>query len=704
MFLLSQKIFNVNDVDLLLDDFEFIKTNKKIKYCNIPFSFDIETSSFYYKGEKCAIMYAFVFGINGKCIIGRTYDELLFILDRINKKYMLDENKRIVVYVHNLAYEFQFIRKWIEWIKIFAIEERKPIYAISNLGIEFRCSYILSGYSLEKVGENLLKYKVSKMVGDLDYSLIRHSKTKLTLKELGYILNDGLIVMAYIQEEIEYNGDITKIPLTKTGYVRNYVRNCCLFETKSHKKGYAKFKEYRKLMRCLQITSVDEYKQLKRAFMGGFTHANAIWSNKIIKNVHSYDETSAYPFAMVSEKYPMGRAELVQLKNKEDFIYNLNNYCCLFDITFYNLQSTTSIEHPLPLSKCFKTSNYEIDNGRVVNADVVSTTITEQDFFIYIKFYSYTKIEISNFRRYKKDYLPTNFVKAILKLYSDKTKLKGVSGKEIEYLKSKEQINSCYGMCVTDICRDDICYDGLLWSKQSNDIAETLNRYNKSIRRFISYNWGIWVTAYARRNLFTAIYELKEDYCYSDTDSVKFVNYEKHKKYFETYNKNVLKKLENAMKYHNIDIELCKPKTIKGDEKILGVWDFDGYYKYFKTLGAKRYMYVDDNNEIHLTLSGVNKKNAIPFLKHKYNDNISILNNFKDELYIPSEYMCDGVTKSATGKQTHTYIDDEISGYITDYLGVKCYFKEKSCIHLEGCDYELSLSTEYVEYLLGLLI
>ena len=47
--------------------------------------------------------------------------------------------------------------------------------------------------------------------------------------------------------------------------------------------------------------------------------------------------------------------------------------------------------------------------------------------------YKWEKIRIYNFRRYKKDYLPTDFVKAILKLYRDKTTLKDVTGKEIQY-------------------------------------------------------------------------------------------------------------------------------------------------------------------------------------------------------------------------------------------------------------------------------
>lgn len=92
---------------------------------------------------------------------------------------------------------------------------RKPIYGITKTGLEFRCSYLLSGYSLAKLGEQLHKYKCEKLVGDLDYSLLRHSKTPLTQKEIGYCLNDIKVVMCYIQELIERYKGITKLPITK---------------------------------------------------------------------------------------------------------------------------------------------------------------------------------------------------------------------------------------------------------------------------------------------------------------------------------------------------------------------------------------------------------------------------------------------------------------------------------------------------------
>ena len=696
MFTIDYKIYK--SIDELLDsNIPFIKNNRKIQYANIPCTIDIETSSFYENGEKRGVMYAFVIGVNGKTYIGRTYRELWDSLDRISKFYDLNEQRRMLFYVHNLSFEFQFFRKWRNWLKVFSTEERNPLYALDDMGIELRCSYQLSGYSLENVGKNLLKYPVEKMVGDLDYKLIRNSLTPLTNKEIGYIRNDGLVVMAYIQEEIEnHHNNITLLPLTKTGKVRSYVRKQCLYKGK-HDKNRFKYIKYHNMMKALPLCSINEYEQLKRAFSGGFTHANGYYVGKIIKNVNSFDFTSSYPAVMVSEMFPMGKGELINIRTKKDFEHNLKCYCCMFDVLFININAKIIYEHPISISKCFHKLNFATDNGRLVCADEIALTITEQDFAIIKHFYTWDKMRIKNFRRYRKNYLPHDFVKSVLDLYEKKTVLKGVEESVIEYNQSKEMLNSCYGMCVTDIIREEIDYTNDMWGKIPASPEEDLRKYNDRKNRFLCYQWGVWVTAYARRNLFSAIYELKDDYIYSDTDSVKFIHLEKHKQYFERYNALIKRKLINAMDFHGFDISRIQPKTITGKIKLLGAWDDETpeneqyTYRMFKTLGAKRYM-VKTNKGYSLTVSGVNKKTAIPYLYEKYGEHI--MDEFRDGLVIPPQY---------TGKNIHTYIDEETTGVIIDYMGNKCDYYEKSSIHLEESGYELSLSREFIDYLLNII-
>lgn len=672
---LDTNIYDPKDILNILEEVKFVKS-KKIEYANIPCAIDIETTSFMENDEKYATMYAFVIGINGKCIIGRTYDQLKEVLEIICNYYDLSENRRMIFYIHNLSFEFQFFKDQFEWLNVFALEPHKPVYAVMDCGIELRCSLQLSGYSLAKVGEHLQKYKVQKMIGDLDYSLIRHCKTPLSDKELGYILNDGLVVMAYIQEEIENaNNLITNIPLTKTGKVRAFVRKQCYnLDSRNDYKYYA----YRKLMDNLCITSVKEYEQLQRAFQGGFTHANALHCAKTLSDVTSYDFTSSYPSVMIMEQFPMSRCKVVNPKNRTDFDYFMKYYCCLFDVRLINFKATTFIDHPLSFSKCKIHGHYELDNGRVVNADEVVATLTEQDYYILKDFYHWDKMFIRNFRVYKKAYLPKDFVRAILKLYNDKTTLKGVIGKEVEYMASKEQLNSCYGMCVTNICRPEIKYTNHGWKVSESNYAEALNTNNTSKNRFLFYPWGIWVTAYARRNLFSGIKACGEDYVYADTDSIKVLHMNKHIDYIDEYNKQVEVKLKKACDYHHLSYDLIAPKTINGEIKMLGVWDYDGFYEKFKTLGAKRYM-VESDGKLSITVSGLNKKMTVPYLIKTFTNPFDA---FKDGLYVPA---------FATGKNVHTYIDEARSGWIIDYTGIKYHYEERSCVHLGTADYELGI-------------
>lgn len=637
-------------------------------------------------------MYAWVFGFNGRCIRGRTWRELLTTLEFISKKYNLSPKKRLIIYIHNLSYEFQWLRHYFQWDKVFSVDSRKPLYAITKSGIEFRCSYLLSGYSLEKLGENLTKYKVEKRVGDLDYNLIRHSNTPLTEKEWGYILNDGLVVMAHIQEEIERLGGINKIPLTKTGYVRDLCRQECL-------KGNNKY-EYSRLIRALTLTP-ETYLQCKRAFLGGFTHANINYVGQLLQDVDSFDFTSSYPAVILSERFPMSMPHKAYLKNEKDFIRYLKNYCCMFDVKFNNINSKVSYENYISVSRCTNVEHYVVNNGRIVEATTLEMTITEQDFFIISKLYSWDSIEISNFHYFYKGYLPKPFIEVVLQLYKNKTELKGVEEKFVEYMVSKGMINAMYGMCVTEICKDEVTYTNGIWGEEKANITELIEKYNKSGSRFLYYPWGVWITAYARRNLFTGIVEFNDDYIYSDTDSIKVKNFENHKDYIKTYNYRITKKVEMCLKYHNIPVEEAYPKTIKGEIKPIGVWDYEGRYSRFKTLGAKRYI-TEKNEHIEITVAGVNKKAGAEYLKHTYKNNTEIFNNFEENLYFPPEYEADGEIKNGSGKLCHTYIDIETSGEIIDYLGNKSYYHEASSMHMENTDYTMSLTQDFINLLLGI--
>ncbi|MBO7693173.1 MAG: hypothetical protein J6T10_11145 [Methanobrevibacter sp.] len=713
---------------------ERVPYGKKFMW-NIPASFDIETSSYRNNnGEKCATSYLWSLNINGSTIVGRTWDEFKACINFVAESMHTDKNI-LVIYVHNLGYEFQWMKKWFTWKDVFAVKERRPVHATLDNGIEFKCSYLLSNYALSYIGNNLIsRYHVKKDVGAVDYSLIRHWLTNLTDTEIWYNVHDNQVVTSFIQEKIENEGGIDKIPLTNTGYVRQYCREFCFTQMQKDEKIIKKLKaKYHERMRSLKIVSECEYDQLHLAFAGGFTHTAPNWSGVVMYDCGSGDLASSYPAVMVMKKFPMGRGTFIGECTEEDINWLTNHsFCCVFTIKMKNVYPKFIWENYISVSKCSILSpDYVSNNGRVASASELQITITEVDWDIIKKCYEWDSIEFHNLRFYPADYLPRPFILSILHLFANKTSLKGVEGKETEYMVSKNMINASYGMSVTSIVRDLYEYSNTNdWLTSDADVASQLQRYNDSYQRFLFYGWGVWVTAHARHNLWDAIFEFGRDYVYADTDSIKGINFKDHEPFFTIYNFNIETQLRQMCKYWNIDFELCQPKTITGKKKMIGVWEREDDYKLFKAIGAKRYLYEYMDGKLNFTISGVNKKFGVPYLltefanpnykelyRLAYNPTFEetekskeamdkllelhnageisyeeIFNNFNDGLYFPDD---------ATGKQTLTYKDSVLVDQCTDYLGKTVTIYELSYIHMEPQSYYMSQTYEYIRFLRG---
>lgn len=666
-----------------------VHAKKTTKISDIIATFDIETTSTYLEGEKFAFMYEWSFCLmdddNTFTFYGRTWEEFIDLLDNIHHYYLLNDNRKFIIWVHNLSFEFQFMRKVLKgkW-EVFAGDVRKP-YKAENNDFIFRDTLILSAMPLSKVADNLTSHKIKKLVGDLDYCLIRHSETEMTKEELGYCENDVLIVAYYIQEQKEIYGSLTKIPLTNTGRVRQFVKNNCFHSSPSNHRKDSKGKRtrYQALMQECKLTE-ETYKLLLVAFQGGFTHANPCYSGMIVKDVHSIDFTSSYPAVMLSEKYPMSKPQEIQISSKDEFIKLLedDNVGLLFVAEFHNLQANIIFENYLSESKAVNIKNPVSNNGRIFSADSATYVLTDIDFSIIKKCYSWDSITLGKMYKFYMSYLPKSIIKSILELYTKKTTLKGVEGKETEYLVSKGMLNSVYGMCVTAIVKDENVYNDE-WSVNPAEWDIEINKYNENKQRFLYYPWGVWVTSYARRNLWKGILSIADDYIYSDTDSIKFMNYEKHKPFIESYNKEITEKINKMLEWYHIDY--TTPKTIKGKSKPIGVWDYEGMYNRFKTLGAKRYMY-EIGDELHITIAGLSKKQGRDYIA-KQDKPFDFFNN---EMYIPAD---------STGKMTHTYIDDIIEGDIVDYQGKTNHVVSNSSVHLEKVEFTLSQSQRYLDFL-----
>jgi hypothetical protein len=255
---------------------------------------------------------------------------------------------------------------------------------------------------------------------------------------------------------------------------------------------------------------------------------------------------------------------------------------------------------------------------------------------------------------------------------------------------SKNMLNAAYGMTVTDIVRKILEYiDEDFLPPKNPDLASAIERYNTDLKRFLFYPWGVWVTAYCRSTLFSAILACGNDYVYADTDSVKILNPESHMEYFDKYNANIMKLIEESAEFHHIDPELFSPVDQKGRKRPIGIWENEGVYDKFKTLGAKRYL-VEKDGEFTLTVAGTNKKKSCEYLVSTGKP----FEVFDNKLRIPPE---------ATGKLLLKYIDYPTEGWIVDKDGEPYYYSELSSIHMENAEYNLSLADEFVKYLEGVI-
>lgn len=232
--------------------------------------------------------------------------------------------------------------------------------------------------------------------------------------------------------------------------------------------------------------------------------------------------------------------------------------------------------------------------------------MTDIDFYFILETYK-CDYEIEEIYYSSYDYLPTQFINFILDKYVNKTKFKNVDGFELEYTKEKNKFNALYGMSVTNMIKDKVEYDNEKgWSEielTNDEIIEELQKEkNKS---FLSFAYGVWVTAYARNNLLQNVKKLDKYVVYCDTDSMKLrQGYDKN--VILEYNNKVKEKIKNISNKLDIKIDRFAPSDYKGNEHMLGLFEQDEYYDKFITQGAKKYAY-EQNNKIKITVAGVPK-------------------------------------------------------------------------------------------------
>lgn len=669
-----------------------------------------------------------------------------------NIRYKTYQNRYINIYVHNLPFDVEFILSHAKVYDIFASTAHKPYYVILEPGIKMIDTVVLTHKTLAGLGKSLKYFKVRKAVGDFDYDKIRTPETPFTDKEKGYVINDTLVLAAWVMEAIQdYDGLLSNLPLTQTGIVRRFVRNCFdgdldtikelndgglipewlkpkieayislanapydASDENRHRKVLAKMKN--KIKSLLgpsgnEFTiSENQYNMMARAYIGGFTHSNPKHTGETVKGVQSWDFTSSYPTRILSEKFASSVPIRINVSSEEalklvteckndDTVY-------LFDYEADEITSKTDYDFYWSSSRC-KASEVDDSNGRVMYARNFSTTMTSIDYDIFKRVYEVDNPKITTIYKFRQDYLPLAIILSTLHFYDQKTTLKHVKGREKDYTRYKQMLNSIYGLMVQSPLKDDVAYEngeGYVTTDAEDNIDIKLDAYNKSPRRFLYYMWGVEISAYSRHELWRGIMECKDDYVYSDTDSIKVLNADKHKAFITAYNKEIKAKINKCLKYYGLKSELASPKDIHGLKHQIGEWDpLDGFYKYFKTLGAKRYIDIDAaTNEFQITIAGLSKSKGALYMmdqagvKHEGFKIVNPAKQYRKLFSYFDNHM--SIPASNTGKLAHFYIDKYKSFEVKDYQGRSYRVPAGSGTLLKAVDFSMSLSEQFLAFL-----
>lgn len=560
-------------------------------YADCICAFDIETTRL--KELEQSFMYVWQFCIDYPdgsdiVIIGRTWREFKHMTWNLTQRL---DDLHLRIYIHNASYEFQFLAGIYDFSEreVFALESRSILNFSMYKRFEFYCSYKLFNMSLDAA---TAKYcpDYHKKTNTFDYDARRFADTPLSRKELLYCVYDVWGLCKAVRALMVLHGDNNyTIPRTATGFVRREVRD---------------------IMRPYHCELVENtppfyiYKLLRAAFRGGDTHANRYYAGEILINVRGRDIASSYPTQQCTKQFPV--TKFTQCENTPRMLDKMRErgralliHCILRNVVLRN--KYTAIPY-LPIAKCQKLGKYCGDNGRILSCHYLEICITDIDLLIIEKQYSFD-MEIIEMYKSIYGYLPEPLQTINKKYYEAKTALKCVQGQELYYMKSKNLLNAIYGMSVQSQTPERILFSKGAYIPDMSRSEEAI--YKAATKApYTLYQFGVWTTCHARNDLQHGIDICGDNLVYVDTDSCKYLG----DCDFSAYNA----RARAVAKEHGA---FANDKN--GQAHYMGVYEDDGLYTRFVTLGAKKYAYEDEKGRLHITVSGVPKTTGAQELLRK---------------------------------------------------------------------------------------
>lgn len=649
--------------------------------------FDIETTNIQTVEGWSAFAYHFQVCLANQretCVyLFRTWDVFLWFLEEIVSFYNLGEKRHVIMWVANLSFEFQFIRRRLEWDRgeydFFAKEERQPLKATYH-GLEFREALAISGGNLAHLAKTYCKTQKlvtygnnGEKISDLDYSKERNSLTPLSDLEEQYCINDVVILSEFSQYIFnEFIRPDKKVPMTKTSILiseyKDLLKERCKEIDKARKlpTGFT-WDDYKHDLKACFPEEATYKLWFEYLFRGGYVHANVLYTDITIP-VKMRDITSSYPTEMNLAYYPTTPFRKVKFKPEY-----LKTKCCILHCHYDYIHATTphTIESR---NKCVNVLGGKWDNGRLISADQLEVYLTELDYDIYSKFYATPyPPTISECWIAERGKLPFYLLDVLNRHYMKKHELK-VSGQSDtqEYAVEKSAVNTNYGATVKRIKLDKITYTDD-WGHD-----EVTPNFPEEVRKQILLpQWGIWVTAHARHSLLSMLWKLHNagvKVVYMDTDSIKYIPSHKAEQIFKHYN-NARRRL-----IHNRKLRAAAFSD-------LGFFDREekGKTVQFKTLGAKRYIYYN-GEKVKATVAGMPKSS------------IKTLGQTPEEVFRQFNKYGYELKPEMSGKLTTRYRDEPYDGAVF-YRGIPEIMHEESGVSLYQIPFTMTISKEYRAYM-----
>lgn len=558
------------------------KMAKGTYYCLEPICADTETSNNHAEDPKNLITWISSIQVlfNGQYYLFRYPEELVDFYRKLDKKYKLKPGKfrySLVTYFHNLSFDMSYLVPYLKQLPDYGNEYQGIIEGPNKFltyvrgPFEFRCSYRLSGMSLEKWGKEM-GVEHPKAVGLYDYERIIYQDDELDENSKIYDRLDVVSQRECLDKQFKFHrDDLSSTPLTATGYIRRSLRTSC-----------SKSRFYRADYFSKTRLNHNNYKIALRSYAGGYTHMNRFYANTLLKvgtwqeyvpfsddlvyisKIKHRDFKSHYPTQMTCYKGPIGRPQLIY-HNKIPRAYPIDRIFKYMDDFYYLVKikithaelRDMSISMPfMQFSKMYQaTTNYKIlDNGRILEWDGQCMMYLDSLTLRILYEQYHMKYDIQEVYRMRLGYLPEPIVKIIDKYFKGKSDKKALVhelteayGKldprtvdaEFLLIQDKKGLNGIYGCCAMNPLRDQMSIDDdfvffykTLYVKEA-DIKEGLDTYYSKRTSFLPYQIGCWVTSAARYELaeYIGVFPGKgigyKFVIYSDTDSLFYISNDK---------------------------------------------------------------------------------------------------------------------------------------------------------------------------------